>query len=378
VKDLSRDFSLYIHIPFCVSKCAYCDFLSFADCAKMESYFTALEKEILRRGKKIDRTVDHIYIGGGTPSIAYPYFPRLKRALEEGFRINADAEISMECNPESVSERFVEAAQVLGVNRISVGVQTLSDRLLQRIGRAHNASQARKALSLLRSNFGNLNVDMMVGLPEQKEEDVRETTEELLSYAPEHLSCYSLIVEKGTPLYRDVKKGAFLPDEDLVVDCYDYVVERLGKAGLRRYEISNFCRGDAVCKYNASVWQYADYLGLGIGASSFMKGKGLSFPARRRKNTGNLDRYIREEGTHIGASEMIDEEEGKREFLMLGLRTECGVDTAFYRELFHRDLYVDFGERINKLQQFLEISKDCLIIKPEYFYISNSVIAELI
>ena len=375
MKNFSRDLSLYIHVPFCVSKCAYCDFLSFADRGCMAKYFSALCEEIKGRGSEIQKQVDHIYVGGGTPSLAYEYFPMLKKALEESFTLAADVEISMECNPESVTEKFICAAKAFGVNRVSLGVQTLSDKLLKRIGRAHDKKQATAALEVLTKNFSSVNADVMVGLPDQTQKDVEETLDVLTSYPINHLSCYSLILEEGTPLFAAAERGEFTPDDDLAVDFYDLAREKLQKAGFHRYEISNFCKKDAVCGYNYSVWQYGEYLGLGLGASSFLRnGKG----GVRRKNADDLSFYLATHGVGGVTSEEITELEAMKEFIMLGLRLEKGLNTEDFYAIFGVDFMSLYGEKVKKLGKMLLFSDKNVAIAPEYFYVSNSIIEELI
>ncbi len=373
MKNFSHDFSLYIHIPFCVSKCAYCDFLSFADHCSMAAYFDALCKEIKRKGAEADKPVDHIYVGGGTPSIAHEYFRMLKEAIFTSFDVRKGAEISMECNPESVTEAFVAAAKDFGVNRVSLGVQTLSDRLLKRIGRAHNAKQAKDALELLTKNFSSVNVDVMVGLPDQTKEDVAKTIATLTAYPINHLSCYSLILEEGTPLYAAAERGDFTPDDDLAVDLYDFAREMLEEKGFTRYEISNFCKGDAVCGYNASVWQYGEYLGLGLGASSFLRDKGL-----RLKNTEDMQVYLSSAGETGQTIETVSYDERIKEFVMLGLRLEEGINLNVFEELFGFDFTVKYSYNIQKLGKMLSVSRGHLAILPQYFYVSNTIIQELI
>ena len=373
MKNFSHDFSLYIHIPFCVSKCAYCDFLSFADHSCMAVYFDALCKEIKREGSKINKTVDHIYVGGGTPSIAHAFFPMLKEAVFTSFNVRQDAEISMECNPESVTETFVAAAKDFGVNRVSLGVQTLSDRLLKKISRAHDSQQAKNALEMLTKNFSSVNVDVMVGLPDQTKEDVEETIDVLTSYPINHLSCYSLILEVGTPLYAAAERGEFTPDDDFAVDLYDFAREKLAEKGFRRYEISNFCKGNAVCGYNFSVWQYGEYMGLGLGASSFLREQWL-----RLKNTEDMAAYISTAGQTGQVREEVSFEERIKEFVMLGLRLEEGLDLTVFRELFGFDFALKYSEKIKKLAKMLLVTHDHLSILPEYFYVSNTIIQELI
>lgn len=376
MRDLSRDFSLYIHIPFCVKKCAYCDFLSFADHSAMADYFSALIREIHAKGREYGGRVDHIYVGGGTPSIAYEYFPLLRSAIEESFDLSDEIEISMECNPESVTPRFIEAAKAFGVNRISVGVQTLSDALLKVIGRAHDRARALNAVDLLTREFPSVNVDVMVGLPNQTRNDVAETLDALLAFPIDHISCYSLILEEGTPLCAAKERGEFIPDDDHAVDLYDLAREKLKASGFYRYEISNFCKSDHACGYNLSVWQYGEYLGLGIGASSFLR-RGVRGFAVRLKNVEDLSEYIATDGTFPDREE-ISKEEGMREFIMLGLRLEEGLDLSAFQTIFGVDFMKIYGEKVLKLDNMLMISSTHVAIKPEYFYISNGIIEDII
>ena len=339
----------------------------------MEDYFAVLSDEIRREGRRYRRKVNNIYIGGGTPSIAHRYFPILADAIS-AFDIVSDAEISVECNPESVTEDFIVAARSLGVNRVSLGVQSLSDALLRRIGRAHDAATAERALDKLTVAFPSVGADVMVGLPGETAGDVTDTMTRLLTHDLAHVSCYSLIVEKGTPLYCDVKRGLFIPDEDHAVDMYDLAADMLAEKGLDRYEISNFARRGAVCRYNLSVWQYGEYLGLGLGASGFTR-ESTPFCGHRTRRVRDMRRYL------SGARpryERITSEVGKTEYIMLGLRLTEGMDVAVFNALFETDFYHEYGEKVVKLSEYLTISERALAIKPEYFYISNSILSELI
>ncbi len=343
----------------------------------MRAYFDALCAEIHLRGKEVARKVNSIYLGGGTPSLAAAYFPMLKDAIFDSFEVEKDAEISAEANPESVSDAFIEAAQAFGVNRVSLGVQSLSDPLLKRIGRVHDRKTALAALSRLTNAFPSVGADIMVGLPSESDADVRETIKTLCDFPLTHLSCYGLILEKGTKLYAEAKKGVFTQDEDETANRYDLACELLANGGFERYEISNFARDKKVCRYNTSVWQYADYLGLGLGASSFLKKDG-GFPARRRKNTRDLNRYIECAGKARPTTQIIEHEEGKEEFLMLSLRLTEGVDVLTYNALFGGNLLSEKQEKLSRLAPFLEISDRKIAIKPEYFYVSNSIISDLL
>ena len=341
----------------------------------MAAYFDALCAEIREKGEKYEgRTVTSIYIGGGTPSIAHAYFPRLKEAVFSSFHVAKGAEVSVECNPESVTNEFIAAAKDFGVNRVSLGVQSLSDKLLYRIGRAHDRARALRALDMLTRVFPRVNADVMVGLPDQRERDVRETIETLLGYDLSHISCYSLILEKGTRLYREAQKGECVIDEDFAVDMYDLVRDRLAAAGYARYEISNFSKEGEACRYNLSVWQYADYLGLGLGASSFLK-EGRDTFARRYRNTCDLAGYI---AGRRPTTQRISIEEAKKEYVMLGLRLSEGLSLDNYRSLFGSDFLSDYAENLAKVSSYLKIAPDSVSILSEYIYVSNSIITEII
>lgn len=342
----------------------------------MDDYFAALSHEIEVKAARYPRSVDNVYVGGGTPSIAFRFLPSIMEKVGKCFSLKGGAEISVECNPESVTPEFVAAARSAGVNRVSVGVQSLSDPLLKRIGRAHDRARALKALELLTSSFSSVGADVMVGLPEQGAEDVLATIDELLAFPLKHISCYSLILEKGTPLFRQAKKGLFLPDDDLAVDLYDLAAGRLIERGFSRYEISNFCRDEAICRYNTSVWQYGDYLGLGLGASSFVKEKG--FPAHRFKNTSDLSRYLSGGGVPRIRRQMISEDEAAREFVMLGLRLAEGLSLSRFRELFGRDFFEAYSLNLKKVSRYLGSSADRVFIKSDYLYVSNTIISEII
>lgn len=344
----------------------------------MEAYISALCDEIRSRGREINRLVDHIYLGGGTPSIAHYAFPKIKRAIEQSFTLRNGVEISCECNPESVTPDFIAAAKEFGVNRVSLGVQSLSDPLLKRIGRAHDRARALSALDQLTKSFSSVNADLMVGLPGQRESDLDETLELILSYPLNHVSCYSLILEEGTRLFEEAKRGEFVLDEDFSVDLYDRARARLEKAGFSRYEISNFCRNEAVCGYNASVWQYGDYLGLGLGASSFLKRGDRDLIGVRHTNTSDLAKYVDAHGMMEKERFEIRKKEGMFEFIMLGLRLEEGINLNRFREIFFEDFFDLFGENLDGVKQYLRYSSGRLAIKPEYFYISNSIIEEII
>ncbi len=296
-----KDLELYIHIPFCVKKCAYCDFLSFADCSKESEYVDALLREIGYYGKRMgEYEVSSIYIGGGTPSLLEADdIGRIMEAVREGFAVREDAEISIECNPgvNGLREKF-KAYRACGINRISIGCQSASDEELRVLGRIHTYGQFLETFQAARqAGFANINVDLMSGIPHQKPEDFRKSLMQILRLRPEHISAYSLIVEEGTPYYEhyhaDVEHQVAgepteaLPTEEEVCQMLADTRDILTAHGYERYEISNYARPGYACRHNLGYWERREYLGLGLGAASLLG-------EIRYANMRDLDTYIQE------------------------------------------------------------------------------------
>ncbi len=324
---------VYIHLPFCARKCAYCDFTSFAgEEARIEEYVKTVCREARAQAALFGRRlVATIYLGGGTPSLLTGAQARaLLDALRACFDVAPDAEITMEANPGTLTPAKLCAYREAGVNRLSLGVQSLDDGLLAAIGRIHTAAQAREAARMAReAGFGNVNLDLMAGLPGQTPRLWEETLAEAASLPCAHLSCYALIVEEGTPLAARVASGACaLPDEDALAEM-DEITERIARrAGFARYEVSNYARPGFACRHNLTYWECRPYLGLGLAAHSDMDG-------RRFYNASDWAAYARQA---CGAQPREAEGDGsaaERRFerLMMGLRMLRGVDEA----RFHRD-----------------------------------------
>ena len=330
--------SIYIHIPFCVRKCAYCDFTSFPGrSAQMETYLSAVCREMRAQAAFFGRRqVSTVFIGGGTPTLmSGGQAQRLLDALRACFDVAPDAEITMEGNPGTVTAQSLAAYRAAGVNRLSLGVQSLDDGLLAAIGRIHTAAQAREAVRLARAaGFENLNLDLMLGLPGQSAAQWAQTLGEAIALAPEHLSFYSLIVEEGTPLSAQLEAGACasLPDED-ELGRMDELTERLtARAGFARYEVSNYARPGFECRHNIVYWACEPYLGLGCAAHSDMDG-------RRFYNPSDWAGYLRmaESGSPARDAEGENTRQDRMfERMMMGLRMVRGVDCARFAR--------DFGE----------------------------------
>lgn len=357
---------LYIHIPYCKQKCLYCSFYSIPNNKVDNEYIDALLKEILTY-KTYSYTIDTIFIGGGTPSLlTEDQFERLFGTIHDSFNLDLE-EVTVEMNPDSITESKLVILKECGVNRLSIGVQSFNDDELKAIGRIHNSRRAVDAIMLANKYFDNINIDLMIGLPHQTLDSIHNNLSILSKLDIQHVSVYSLILEEGTPLYNRVCNGLNLPDDDETVEWYDEVVAYLSKLGFERYEISNFAIDGYRCKHNLHCWQYKDYIGIGPSASSFLNG-------RRFTNQPDLCGYITN-----GASLIIEDcDEPHKEYIMLALRTKEGIDKIYFNQRFGHnfdDLYKDIID--NKvIKSSCVNTPDRFYIKPECIYISNSIIVE--
>ncbi len=323
-----KPLSLYLHIPFCVRKCAYCDFASEGGRqALIPDYVTALREEIADSGARWPGyQVKTVFFGGGTPSLlSGTQFESLMGAVRKSFVLVPDAEITLESNPGTLTKEKLLAYRQAGANRLSIGVQAFDDRLLRALGRVHTAAQAREAADMAReAGFENVNLDLMYGLPGQSMQDWTDTLHAALATGAPHLSLYSLIVEDGTPLAKRVAEGETLPGEEETLAMQHAAARILAQAGLTRYEVSNYARGGFECRHNLVYWERGEYLGLGCAAHSLMAGTRFANPAR-------LERYLM--GERAGAVQRLDREDELTETVMLSLRTRYGMDMENYRRL---------------------------------------------
>ena len=370
---------IYIHIPFCRSKCDYCDFYSLAG---REDQMDRYQKALLAHLKETaplaqGYPVDSIYFGGGTPS--YYGAKRIKELLahlSKLFQVEKDAEITVECNPDSVDLKSLRILRKAGVNRLSMGMQSAQEEELRAIHRIHTPQQTNQAVEAARkAKFTNLSLDLIYGLPGQTTESWKATVEHALSLIPQHLSCYGLKVEEGTPLARRVAEGEVLPDDDQQADLYLWTVGRLERAGLPQYEISNFAKPGYESRHNLRYWLTRPYIGFGPGAHSDFGGRRYSF-------VRDLDAYIRgvlEGGDIIDSSELIPQRERCGEYLMLRLRTVRGVDGREYRHTY----FMDFAPLEARLREFAaqgwaEEADGRWRLTPKGFLVSNQLIGDLL
>lgn len=329
-KDLPL--GLYIHIPFCRSKCAYCDFYSLAGAEeRMDDYCRALERHLAEVAPQAEcHKADTVYFGGGTPSyLGAERLCRLLGSIRKLYKIDKHAEITLEANPDSATDRkTLKRLRKAGFNRLSLGVQSMDDALLQTIGRIHTRQQVQEAVAAARkAGFKNLSLDLIYGLPGQTMEGWEKTLSDAVGLHPEHLSCYGLKLEEGTPLYRRQGELTF-PDEDMQADMYLYAVEFLKQCGYEQYEISNFAKPGFASRHNLKYWLMQEYAGFGPGAHS-------DFGNVRYGYARDLERYLKGELV-LQESETVDSDEREREYLMLRLRTVQGVDPREFEYRFRQ------------------------------------------
>lgn len=338
---------LYLHIPFCKSKCAYCDFNSYAchDQAVILRYLTALNQEIILAGKRFAHAkIDTVYIGGGTPSaLDERMISSVLKSLENAFDLSAVKEFSIECNPESITDEKLAVYKQHGVRRVSIGVQSLSDDNLKAIGRLHTAKVALDKIRLAKEYFDNVSCDLIVGLPFDTEDGIREEVQTLCPLV-DHISMYELSVEKGTRLERMIQNGKIaLPSDDDTQSLFDIAFDTAKESGFERYEVSNFAKRGKISLHNFGYWTREEYLGLGAGAHSLVKtadGKTLLERETRYANLSPLDDYINAvenandyKDIARASVEKLTQRDVTNEKIMLGLRTVKGVEKSLLRNL---------------------------------------------
>ena len=371
---------IYIHIPFCRSKCDYCDFYSLAGREdRMDAYQKALlahlgETAPLARGIPVDT----VYFGGGTPSFyGDKRLRELLTAIRKQFDVERDAEITLEANPDSVDLRALRRLRRAGFNRLSLGMQSACPAELSAVHRPHTVQQTDQAVTAARkAKFGNLSLDLIYGLPGQTMDSWKATVEHALSLIPQHLSCYGLKVEEGTPLAARTAAGEVLPDDDAQADLYLWTVGRLERAGYPQYEISNFAKPGYESRHNLRYWLTRPYLGFGPGAHSDFGGRRYSF-------VRDLDAYIQgvlTGGNIIDSADQIPQRERGGEYLMLRLRTARGVEEWEYRGTY----FMDFAPLEARLQEFAaqgwaeRTDEGRWRLTPKGFLVSNQLIGDLL
>lgn len=352
---MKKELSLYIHIPFCNSRCNYCNFVSFVASEQEKlRYVECLKKEIMIRAKEYNKffTIKTIFIGGGTPScLINGAIKDILQTIYKHFTVKNDAEITIELNPNTATKEKIEEFVISGVNRFSIGLQCISPLVLKNMGRTHTLDDFNNAVSLIREQgISNINADMIVGYPGQSEKDTVETAKYLISKNIPHVSAYILSVEQGTPLQFMIDNGTQkLPKEEKLLKTYQAVVNTLSEAGYIRYEVSNFAKPGFVCKHNLTYWTRNEYLGLGVSAHSYIDGV-------RFFNTENLQSYCQcletKNKAPVSSVTKLTTAEKKEEAVMLSLRTNEGLSTKAYEEEFHENF---LAKHKNQLASFIKL-----------------------
>ena len=370
-----KPLGLYLHIPFCAAKCAYCDFYSLPRSEeKMDDYVRALCRHLAEVGPQAaGHRVDTVYFGGGTPTyLGEKRLGKLLQAVQRHFRLAPDAEITLEANPDSAGdEKALRRLRRAGFNRVSLGVQSADDGILRQIGRIHTWDQVLRAAAAIRAaGFDNLSMDLIYGLPGQTMALWQDTVEQVLALAPEHVSAYGLKLEPGTPLYQRRDDPA-LPDDDAQADMYLWAVERLGQADYRQYEISNFARPGHASRHNLKYWRMEEYAGFGPGAHS-------DFGGVRYAYDRDLDGYIAGSLT-LSESNQVSPLERAQEYVMLSLRTAAGISRRAVEYQYRRpfapleELLETYGTH-----GLAERTEDGWRLTPQGFLVSNQIIGALL
>lgn len=402
---MSKNLQLYVHIPFCVKKCSYCDFLSFTSAKSTQmNYADALIREIEFYGPQMDDyTVNTIYIGGGTPSwLDEDKMVEIIDAIYTYFDVSPGAEVSMECNPGTITASKLDKYRKVGVNRLSIGLQSADDDELKILGRVHTFEEFVKTYEMARkAGFANINVDLISGVPYQTAEKFLHTLQKVVRLRPEHISAYSLMIEKGTPFYDLYKSDAakqesgmpteILPTEDEVYRIYKMTQQYLAKAGYEQYEISNYAHPGFECEHNIGYWTRENYLGLGLGAASLVENV-------RYSNTTDLDQYMeicqdikwvdymQDEadfvtGTNLHASvEAVSRKAQMEEFMFLGLRMNCGVTRAKFQNTFGISIdgiYKNVFDYL-KAEGLLNMCEGKIVLTERGMDLSNFVLAQFL
>ncbi len=361
---------IYVHIPFCKQKCTYCDFASYPhETGKADLYFGCLYREMKGRAESLkDYAFDTVYFGGGTPSFVEPKFiAGAMKQLKNYYRIDDDAEITIEMNPGTVTKEKVALYKKAGFNRFSIGLQSADDETLRKLNRIHTAADFLATTELLKGE--NISADILVGLENQTAEDVKKSIDLAIKGGVSHISMYALKPEEGTPMFGKYLNGD-LPSEDETADLYDFGVNYLAENGFYRYEISNFAKPGFESKHNLNYWKRGQYIGFGVSASSFIG-------ERRFTNTESIDEYtaciLRNKVAEI-FSEEIEGDERMFEYVMLAMRTAKGVNKKDFSEKFGVSFDERFHTALHDTAKYLDNTPETVSIRPEYLFVQNQIV----
>lgn len=366
-----KELGIYVHIPFCKQKCYYCDFISYANKEeKTKEYVKCIQKEIEIESKKYSKDeyeITTIYFGGGTPSyISAIYIENIINVIKLNYNVKDNAEITIEINPGTVNEEKILIYEKIGINRVSIGLQTTNDKLLKQIGRIHTYEEFLNCYKLVsKSKINNINIDLMLALPNQTIEDLEESLQKVINLKPNHISLYSLILEEGTKLEKMVSENIVkLPEEDMEREMYWKTKRILEKNGYNHYEISNFAKEGYKSKHNMNCWSQKEYLGFGVAAHSYVNRK-------RYCNTNNIEEYISniKKGkieNNRRVCEIQNKIDEQKEFMMLGLRKIDGIDIQEFKNKFVENPIYVFHKELEKL-----VNKDLVEIDLDKIKLTN-------
>lgn len=349
----NKEFSIYIHIPFCISKCNYCDFNSFSNCDELiDKYIEKLIEDIQLSKYFSDENniCKTIYIGGGTPSyINEKYIKQILETIKNKYNIDKDVEITIECNPSSINEDKLKTYFDIGINRISIGLQSTNNSILKIIGRKHTFEMFLEKYNLVRKiGFNNINVDLMIGLPTQTLIDIKNDLEKVISLKPTHISSYSLIIYENTKIYDDIYINKYsIPSDEEERSMYYLLQDNLKEAGYNQYEISNFSKPGYESKHNTMCWKQKEYIGFGAGAHSFIQNKRMYFEE-------NINKYINSKKMII--EEILSKKDLMKEYMIIGFRMLDGINKKEFEIKFKEKVDEVFEEEIKKLSNLELIS----------------------
>lgn len=362
---------IYIHVPFCVKKCGYCSFYStgYSE-TEADKYVSALKQEINLYRQKYQLKPKTIYFGGGTPSLLKA---DAVRSIIKRVGFSEETEITLEANPSSITQEYAYQIAKAGINRVSMGVQSMLQKELDLLGRIHDVQQVKDALLCLRkAGIGNISLDLIYGLPDQKLEDLEYSLNELIALTPQHISTYCLSLEKDVPLYSLKNK---IPEDEIVAEFYEFIRTRLQRAGFEQYEISNFARIGKESKHNSSYWEDRPYLGLGPAAAGYLDGKRYNNPSLLEKyNQQIVDEVIMPDFEELSAAEH------ESEYIFLQLRKCRGINLENFMHIFTHnfvDKYVDKIEKFTKLG-LMKVENGHCYLTPEAYFISNQIMSEFV
>lgn len=363
---------LYIHIPFCLKKCKYCDFVSFVGKeSQIDLYIEELLKEALKyKGERIDT----IFLGGGTPSVlSAQQLDKLLTGISGTFDFDCKTEATIEINPQTINEEKLLVLKNSLINRLSIGVQSFCDSELKSIGRIHNSKTAYNTVEMIKKfQFNNFNLDIMLNLPNQSVESLKNTLKTAVSLNPAHISCYSLILEENTPLFDEYKEGVYKePEDEYDRELYHFTKEFLKEHGYEQYEISNFSKRGMESKHNLKYWNCDEYIGLGASAHSYLNGI-------RFYNTSNLENYL--SGNHFEDKTILSFDDKISEYIIMRLRLNDGIYEKEFLKRFNKNFYNEYKPIIDKFinQGFMTYENDAYKLTEKGIDVSNSIMCEFV